>query len=86
VTLAEFHDQELIQEPDACLAKSFFDEWSVGNQSALPLLSDSCVGYRVPLYLGGEDVIANLEVVDIHVYWGILGQIRAQLLPPNSRD
>jgi hypothetical protein len=33
------------------------------------------VGYRVPLFLRGQDDIANLELVDIDVYWTIVGQL-----------
>ena len=31
----------------------------------------SCVGYKIPLYLGGEDTLENLEIIDLEVYWSI---------------
>lgn len=39
---------------------------------------DKCVGYKVPLFLNGEDNISNLELSDIEVYWGIMGQMIAK--------
>jgi hypothetical protein len=38
---------------DACFASSFFSEWY--NGSKINLKHDQCVGYKVPLYLNGED-------------------------------
>jgi hypothetical protein len=35
-----------------------------------------CVGYKVPLFLGGADGLANLEVIDLSVYVEICGQLR----------
>lgn len=86
VTFAAFHDEELVEFPDAALATEFFDSWSVAHPSALPLRRDQCVGYRVPLFLGGVDTVDNLEVMDLEVYWTICGQLRAAArnLPPGT--
>ena len=35
-----------------------------------------CVGYKVPLFLGGADDIGDLELADLDVYWTITGQLR----------
>jgi hypothetical protein len=79
VTFADFHNHELIEEPDAALAKPFFDEWVGANPGALPLTPDVCVGYEVPLFLGGRDEIENLAPVDIWVYWSLTGQLWSQV-------
>ena len=42
----------------------------------MPLKADECVGYRVPLFLGGQDVVDNLEVSDLGVYWSLCAQLR----------
>jgi hypothetical protein len=34
-----------------------------------------CIGYRVPLFLGGSDTVENLEKVDLDVYWHLHGQL-----------
>lgn len=83
---ATFHDEELVEYADAALASGFFEAWSVANGDALPLRRDQCVGYRVPLFLGGQDVVDNLELSDVDVYWSICGQLRrgALRLPPGT--
>jgi hypothetical protein len=44
------------------------------------------VGYGVPLFLGGQDVVDNLELTDLDVYWSVCGQLRcgAMSLPPGT--
>ena len=73
-TLEEFLDEEIILCTDACLAKSFYEEWrSLGNPA--PAYSQ-CVGYKVPLFLGGVDDATNLEISDMEVYWGLMSQLK----------
>lgn len=76
---AAFHDEELVKHSDAALASEFFRAWSEVNPDALPLLRSQCVGYKVPLFLGGNDTVENLEVSDNDVYWTICGGLRGQL-------
>jgi hypothetical protein len=71
-----FHEQELIDYRDAALASDFFASWAAANPEAVPLDVSRCVGYRVPLFLGGRDSIDNLEVTDFDVYWTVAGQLR----------
>jgi hypothetical protein len=81
-----FHDEELVEYADAALATDFFETWSAANAGRLPLRRDQCVGYRVPLFLGGQDVVDNLELSDIEVYWSVCGQLRrgVRTLPPGT--
>jgi hypothetical protein len=70
-----FHEQlHELREP--ALADSFFRRWVESRPDSVPLLPQTCVGYQVPLFLGGRDEIDNLELVDIDVYWSICGQLR----------
>lgn len=70
-----FHDQlDEVREP--ALAASFFAAWAEAHPDRLPLELAQCVGYKVPLFLGGKDVVDNLGVVDLDVYWSISGQLR----------
>ena len=39
----------------------------------------NCVGYKVPLFLGGKDAISNYEETDMEVYWSISAQIISQI-------
>ncbi|WP_326565906.1 T6SS immunity protein Tdi1 domain-containing protein [Amycolatopsis rhabdoformis] len=86
LSFAVFHDKELVEYAEAALATGFFDSWSGENGDSVPLRRDQCVGYRVPLFLGGQDVIENLEVSDLEVYWSICGQLRRRALnlPPGT--
>jgi Domain of unknown function (DUF1851) len=76
LTFGAFHDEELIEYRDAALASGFFDAWKQDHGTALPLAHGDCVGYQVPLFLGGRDTIDNLEVIDLDVYWTTCGQLR----------
>ena len=61
-----FHDSEIPQYHDACLASEFFNEWfeAIGK---FVLTHNKCVGYKVPQFLNGEEDIENLEVSDMEV-------------------
>lgn len=86
VPFSRFHDEELVDFADAALAREFFDAWASMGPDSLPLPFDRCVGYRIPLFLGGRDIQENLEVIDIDVYWTITTQLRSQTkqLPEQS--
>lgn len=76
VTFATFHDEELVDEADAAVAASFFAAWKRAHPELVPLEASRCVGYRVPLFLGGSDDLDNLGVCDVEVYWGLTSQLR----------
>lgn len=86
LAFSAFHEEELIEYADAALAAGFFRDWSASGQKAVPLRRDQCVGYRVPLFLGGRDEVENLELSDIEAYWSICGQLRRGVLnlPPGT--
>lgn len=72
-----FLNNEIQENVEACLALSYFVSWLQENQKAIPY--GYCVGYKVPLFLGGEHISSNLEENDMEVYWHILGQIKNQI-------
>lgn len=77
VGLNTFHTGELVEQPDAVAGLSFFNEWlAVGG---IKPAYGQCVGYKKPLFLGGQDNVSNLELVDFEVYWAIAGQILDQV-------
>jgi len=68
----------LITNREAALVEDFFNQWK--NQGgAVPGFSQ-CVGYRLPLFLNGEDTIDNLELIDQEVYIDICGQLYSQVV------
>nr|WP_157850077.1 T6SS immunity protein Tdi1 domain-containing protein [Kitasatospora sp. SID7827] len=77
VTLADLFDQEMVEEPDTFLAADLFAEWRRQYPGRVP--ADECVGFKVPLFLGGQGEVENLEVSDEEVYWGLFGQLRSQV-------
>jgi hypothetical protein len=81
-----FHDEEFVDYRNEALASEFFASWATANPGAVPLQASECVGYRVPLFLGGRDTVDNLEVTDFDVYWTITGQlsIQARNLPAGT--
>lgn len=83
-TFATFHDEELVDFADAALAASYYDQWQAAGGQAPG--EDECIGYRVQLFLGGEDTIENLEPIDGDVYWTITAQLvnETRTLPPGT--
>lgn len=73
-SVAEFHNVELVEYADDALSLPFWSRWREGNPAALA--HSECVGYQVPLFLGGADDLPNLEVMDLSVYVEICGQLR----------
>ena len=75
-TVASLHTDELVHHGDAALALDFYADWreSTGDDDYLDL--HECVGYDVPLFLGGEDDVSNLSRIDMDVYWTVTTQLR----------
>jgi hypothetical protein len=69
----EFHNEEIPNYHDACLASFFYSEWL--SKHPMGLSSEECVGYKTLLFLGGEDAISNLEKVNMDVYWHLCCQL-----------
>ena len=70
----DFLNEEIPVYSEDCLAKSFFDAWFECYGQNIKY--GQCVGYKVPLFLGGEDTLNNLEISDMEVYWSIISQIK----------
>ena len=81
----DFHSHELIEQAEAVVAFSFFKDWLAAGGKTPEY--DQCVGYGVPLYLGGSDDVSNLELSDFEVYWSISAQLLAKVrgLPPGTK-
>ncbi len=83
-SIPELFDQLMVDEPDTFLALDLFRTWREVHPEAIP--GGKCVGFKTPLFLGGDGVVENLEVIDEAVYWSIHGQLWAKIkdLPPGS--
>lgn len=69
----DFHSG-LHEFAEAALAKSFFEEWK-GRSGVENVGFSECVGYRIPLFLGGADIVENLELSDTSVYWHLMNEL-----------
>ena len=65
-----FHNEEIVNYHNACLASQFFNEWK--ERKSVTLSHEECVGYKVPLFLGGEDALENMELSNMDVYWEVI--------------
>ncbi len=72
-----FLNEEIPLNSDACLAEPFFNEWL--DYAKAELHYGRCIGYKIPLFLGGADTVANLEDSDMEVYWSVVTQIKNQI-------
>ena len=62
----DFHNIELVEFSDDCLAKPFYLQWTDFDNS--PIAYSECIGYKIPLFLGGDDTLENLERTNLDVY------------------
>lgn len=73
----DFINNEIRINSDACLASPFYEKWLKNGGSTSKY--GRCIGYKVPLFMGGEDNITNLEESDMDVYWSVLSQLARKL-------
>lgn len=76
--LDEFFEAVADEDEDA-LAHPCFEDWRDAHPGTVPLAFDQVVGYKVPLALGGEDDVANMELTDRQVYFELCTQITLQI-------
>lgn len=73
-SIENFHNVELVEYADDALSVPFWEQWRDINPGSID--HSKCVGYKVPLFLGGADILSNLEIIDVDVYIEICGQLR----------
>lgn len=72
-----FVNEFLITHWNEILVPDFFRDWKEKHIERPEY--GKCIGYRKPLFLGGEDNIDNLEYSDMDVYWTVLTQVMLSL-------
>lgn len=84
IPFSQIHDGEFVDYADEALAQQFFARYLAAGGTAPGL--NQCIGYRRPLFLGGEDDVPNLELNDLDVYWTLMGQLILQTkgVPPGT--
>lgn len=77
LSIVPFHNEELPACADDALARPFYLSWRAGHTAEVT--AEQCVGYRVPLFLGGKDDVDNLEVSDLEVYCHLCAELAAKV-------
>jgi hypothetical protein len=74
-TFEQFVTRALVEEADAALNRSFYYAWlRSGGPAPAP---GECIGYKKPLFLGGQDAVDNLSLQPMEVYVSFSGQLFA---------
>lgn len=66
--LITFLEKEIPQNSTMALQSHKFNQWKLSNQ---PLKYNECVGYTVPVFLGGVEILDSSKVFDLDEYWQI---------------
>lgn len=72
----DYFDIDLVDDPMTLLESNLFGAWR--NAGGLIPTNGQCVGFKVPLFLGGRGDVPNMEVTDLAVYWDVSAQLWAQ--------
>ena len=67
MSLADFLN-DAINDANSAFVGLYFEDY-VNHGGAREIPYGRCVGYKVPLFLGGKDEVDNLEESDMDVYW-----------------
>lgn len=73
-TLTLLHNEDFVKDTDAMLSINLFHNTLAFNKIN-SIDYNECLGYKVPLFLGGKDEIENCELQNIEVYWHIESQL-----------
>ena len=71
--IKEFLNNEIPEYPDELFALDFYKEYI--SQGGTSPSYNQCIGYKIPLFLGGSDDLSNIEQIDFDVFWTIMTQL-----------
>lgn len=74
--IVKFHE-ELVNNTDGILSVNYFNQWFENNNKVIKY--GRCIGFKIPLSLGGKDELNNLEEIDMEVYWTITLDINSTI-------
>jgi T6SS immunity protein Tdi1, C-terminal len=75
-SIESFHNEELTQHAEEALSQSLWQAWR--SNFPAPTIAQ-CVGYKMPIFLGGDVAVENLVIADLDVYWDVTGQLLEQV-------
>ena len=77
LSVETFLAEEIPSFHDQCLLSPFWNDWLASG--GMHPTYGQCIGYKVPLFLGGKDDVSNLELSDLDVYWYVISQTLAKV-------
>jgi hypothetical protein len=80
----DFHNKVAVDRQESLFNMDQYEEWIKGNAS--PSDGVSCVGYKIPLFLGGEDAVENQELSDRSVYLHILAEMHRSMTTDSTES
>lgn len=75
--LEDFHNTALVEHYDEALEAPLFGRFLAATGTRR-LERHACAGMGIPLFLGGEYDVANMELADIDVDWHVTAQLLRQ--------
>jgi hypothetical protein len=84
-TLLLLHNDDFVNNTDDMLSVNLFYK-VLSFYSMSSIAYNQCLGYKIPLFLGGRDEIDNYNLQDIEVYWHIESELykKAKYLPEGT--
>ena len=68
IDFIKFHNEEIVTTDGECFAPLYYNAYLEKNNNNY-IKYNRCAGYKVPIFLGGEDAVDNLEDTDLDVNW-----------------
>lgn len=78
----DFHNHVAVERMNELLNMNQYREWIESRPP--PSDGKQCVGYKVPLFLGGEDAVSNMDLSDRAVYLKLLAELYLATATPRS--
>ncbi len=72
--LAQLHNDDFVNDKDDMLASKLFNN-ALKKCNLKTINYTECIGYKVPLFLGGNDDLDNYEKVNLEVYWHVQNKL-----------
>lgn len=80
VGVDEFHNMNLVEHHNGLLESDLFEAF-LRSRQLTQLSRSECAGLSIPLFLGGQYAVENMEVTDIDVDWSITAKLLQQIRP-----
>ncbi len=69
VSIVDFMNDMIGDDEEDVLEAGLYLTWLKADKT--PVQIDECVGYDVPMFVGGDQSMENMNVIDFEVYWDI---------------